>query len=50
MVCFSKKNRHDFNVDIWAVGVLTYELSSGLSPFAPRERMHDAAYVDKMTR
>lgn len=29
------KHEHDYRVDIWAVGVLTYELLSGRSPFAP---------------
>jgi serine/threonine protein kinase len=34
----TKKHEHDFSVDIWAIGVLAYELSSGLSPFAPKDR------------
>jgi len=29
----SKQNRYDFPVDLWAVGVLAFELSSGISPF-----------------
>ncbi len=30
-------HKHDFNIDIWAIGVLAFELSTGSSPFAPRE-------------
>mgnify|MGYP001810553895 CR=1 FL=1 len=30
-----EKRSHDQNVDIWAVGVLLFELLTGMSPFAP---------------
>jgi serine/threonine protein kinase len=33
-----KGHKHDFTVDVWSVGVLAYELLTGLSPFAPRDR------------
>lgn len=29
------EHKHDHTVDIWSVGVLCYELLTGLSPFAP---------------
>jgi len=32
-------HHHDHMVDIWAVGVLIYELLSGKSPFAPTTDM-----------
>lgn len=45
-----KERKYDFSVDIWSVGVLTYELLTGLSPFAPRDRQFNAEYVDMATR
>ena len=30
------EHKHDFGVDIWSVGVLCFELLSGISPFAPK--------------
>lgn len=31
-------NSHDFKVDIWALGVLTYELAVGKTPFEENSR------------
>ena len=30
-----KAHQHNEGVDIWSVGVLTYELSTGMAPFSP---------------
>ena len=36
-----RQHKHDFSVDIWSIGVLTYELLTGLSPFSPRTNMNN---------
>lgn len=45
-----KSHKHDFSVDIWSVGVLIYELLTGISPFAPSDNQNNANYVDASTR
>jgi aurora kinase len=41
---------HGHEVDLWAVGVLCYELLTGVSPFAPRDNFTNKDYVEKTTR
>ena len=41
---------HDKMIDVWSIGVLTYELLTGISPFAPRENQYNMEYVDFKTR
>jgi serine/threonine protein kinase len=37
--------RYDFSVDVWAVGVLTYELVTGVAPFASSDPEEVAANI-----
>lgn len=30
-----KKNYYDDKIDIWCVGILTYEIATGKTPFGP---------------
>ena len=48
MVDFNHK--HDTSVDIWSVGVLTYELLTGISPFTPRENFKNVEVVESRTK
>ena len=43
-----KTHAHDHNVDIWSIGVLTYELLVGISPFAPSNC--DKNYIELRTK
>lgn len=42
--------KYDHNVDIWTVGVLTFELLTGISPFSPNINTNNAKYVEAKTR
>ena len=41
------KHNHDHMVDVWAVGVLIYELLSGKSPFAPTQDLSQLKEIEK---
>ena len=41
-----RSHKHDHTVDIWGVGILCYELLTGMAPFSPKENQFDANYVD----
>jgi serine/threonine protein kinase len=45
-----RSHKHDHTVDIWGVGILCYELLTGMAPFSPKENQFDANYVDQKTR
>ena len=46
----TKGHKHDHGVDIWAVGVLTIELLTGHSPFAPDSNKYNKNAVEKKTQ
>ncbi|CAD8139004.1 unnamed protein product [Paramecium pentaurelia] len=45
-----KSRQHDHQIDIWAIGVLCFELLTGLSPFAPQININNQTFVEKTTK
>ena len=43
-------HKHDTSVDIWSVGVLTYELLTGMAPFSPIENVKNQEYIESRTK
>ena len=44
-----KSHKHGKAVDIWSVGVLCFELLTGMSPFTPREPGKNEKLVEEQT-
>lgn len=46
-----KGHHHDHRVDIWSVGVLTFELLTGYAPFTPSDAdQKDADQIEEETK
>lgn len=43
-------HKHDESVDIWSVGVLSFELLSGFAPFSPPDDSLGESYVESETK
>ena len=41
---------HNETVDVWSVGVLAFELLSGVSPFSPQQKVNNFKYVETTTK
>ena len=44
-----KSHKHGKQVDIWSVGVLMFELLTGLSPFTPKDAGKNEKLIEEMT-
>ena len=42
-----KNHKHGYEVDIWSIGILTYELITSKSPFSPSIKVNDQRYVEE---
>jgi serine/threonine protein kinase len=45
-----KSHSHNESVDIWAVGILAFELMSGRPPFSPTQKVNNYKYVESVTK
>ena len=45
-----KSHSHNESVDIWAVGILSFELMSGRPPFSPTQKVNNYKYVESVTK